>query len=205
MQAAHEFDYLRGLAEKYGHMYAVDEFNAAADNITAEQLKELRGVYAIICTGDNRARIGRWADDSFERRHKIPKREFDFAMQVSQAFLVFEYLARRGIQPFCDKEIEYAPATRKPNWETLPKELSYLIEPAEAYGIFDDVEVLKFLDNAHPKDMEMLATTAERMRLNGHLKILNKWVDQFPSDNRQEVWMVDRLVGVMSLAGLSFE
>lgn len=119
--------------------------------------------------------------------------------------MFFGYLARRGFQPFCDREIEYEPPVQKPNWDNLPKELSYLIDPAEAYGIFDDVEMVTFLENAHPEDIEILTKTAERMRLNGHSSIVSKWMDSFPIDKHPEAWMVYRVVGVMDLAGLKFE
>jgi len=102
MQSNHEFEYLRGVAEKYGKMYAVDEFNAAAGNISADELQELRDVYEIICSGENRTKIELWVGGSFQRRYKIPKKELDFARRIGQLFVFFDYLVRRGIQPFCD-------------------------------------------------------------------------------------------------------
>lgn len=54
-------------------------------------------------------------------------------------------------------------------------------------------------------DMELLARTAERMRINDHWPALNEWMDKFPIDQHYEAWLVYSLVGLMDHAGLKFE
>ncbi|MBI1831133.1 MAG: hypothetical protein HYR84_06755 [Planctomycetes bacterium] len=121
-------------------------------------------------------------------------------------FVLFKYIARRGIQPFCDEELEHAPPALKPNWQNLPSELSYLIDLAEAYGhSLSESDMIEFLENAHPNDLDALTRAAERMRLKGDSKRINKWLDEFPLDKYPEAAMVYSLLGVMDLAGLRFE
>ena len=204
MEHTHEFEYLREVAQKYGLLYGVDELDAAADNMTPERLQELRDVYAIICSGDNRSRIERWIGDSLERRGKISKREFDFAMGVGQVFVLFDYLVRRGIQPFCDEETEYSHPCTKLNRDKLPKELVYLIEPAEIYGIHQsESEIFQFLDRAHRSDMDVLARTAERIRVNRQLTAITEW--RLKDENLPEAELVGWLIMMLLPAGLRYE
>ena len=203
MQSA-DFEYLREPARKYGGMYGVTELEAFVDKVSAAQLEELQSTYAMIANRDDSFRISRWMDDSFERRHQIPKRESDFASQVGQMFVLFGYFARRGIQPFSSGKVEYLEVVIKPNWANLPKELDYLIDVAETYGVYQsETDIILFLEQAHPNDLEVLATTAERIRLNAHSKMIDEWLKR--SDLQTEWSMIFYLMLMFLHAGLNVE
>jgi hypothetical protein len=203
---AKKFEYLRDVARKYGGFYGVQEFESFIDHVSDEQLKELRAAYETIDSRDDSFRISRWIDDCFERRGQITKTEFNFSSDVGQLLLLFDYLSRRGIQPFSSEKVEYVEIIKKPNWENLPHELHYLIDVAEAYGVYSsESDVRVFLDHAHPSDRETLARTAERIRLSRHSTLIDEWVKKHPFEKHQEAWMIYWLVVVMAHAGLDLE
>jgi hypothetical protein len=201
---ARDFEYLRDVARKYGGFYGVQEFESFVDHVSHEELRELCAAYETIDSRDDSFRISRWIDDCFERRGQIPKREFDFSSDVGQLLLLFDYFSRRGIQPFSSQKVEYVEVMKKPNWENLPRELHYLIDVAEVYGVHSsESEVLVFLDHAHPSDRETLARTAERIRLSRHSTLIDEWLKKHPFQKHQEAWMIYWLVVIMADAGLN--
>ncbi len=205
MQEESGFEYLWEAAGKYGNFYAVDEFESFVDNVTEGQLKELRTAYEAIGSRDDSFRISRWMDDCFERRWTMPKRGSDFSMRVHQMFVLFKYFLERGIAPFDSEKVQYIPIYKKPNWQNLPAELEYMIEPAEAYGHYQfESAILDFLDHAHANDMEVLARTAERIRLNGHSTAIDLWLKR-PDLGMTEWALVYWLMMMIFHAGLDFE
>lgn len=82
MADASDFEYLRIVADRYGELYGVHEFNASADNITEEELRVLREVYETLWARSDYPRIGEWTGKCLQHRGKIPKREFEFSARV---------------------------------------------------------------------------------------------------------------------------
>ena len=200
------FEYLRIVAGKYGNFYGVPEFESFVANMTAEQLQELRTAYEAIRSRDDSFRISRWTDECFERQKEIPKLERDFARQVGQLLVLFRYLARAGTAPFSSEEVGHIEILKKPNWQNLPEELQYLIDVAEVYGIHQsESDIWEFLDNAPPNDMEVLASTAERVRLTNHSEIFYEWMKKFPLHKHPESAMIYWLFALLAHAGLEFE
>ncbi len=200
------FDYLRDVADKYGRFYAVKEFESFVDSVTDEQIRELSAAYHLINFRGDAPAISRWIDHCFEFRNNVPKLEFDFSSKVGQLLLLFQYLGDRGIQPFASRAVQYVEQTKAPDWSNLPGDLHYLIELAEEYGVYSNEEdVITFLNRAHPNDLEKLAIAAERMRLNGHIELVNQWLKRFPLDKHPEAWLIHCLLTVMDHAGFKFD
>jgi hypothetical protein len=115
-------------------------------------------------------------------------------------------MAEQNVPPFSSYEVAFIEKHNPPNWNNLPRELEYLKDIAEVYGVYySGSDMLKFLDQASEKDMEILSSTAEKIRLNGHAKMINEWIDQFDMVKHTEASMVYCLLGVMDQAGLQFD
>jgi len=93
-----------------------------------------------------------------------------------------------------------------PDWEKLPEPLHYLIHPAEKYGIYlADAAMINFLQHkATAEDLNELATTAERIRVNGDYERIIQWLKQYSMVDHREAYLVSNLVGVMDYADLDF-
>lgn len=203
---SNHFDYLKHAATKFGRFYLVRDFESFVDTITEDQLGELRAVHSLIEAKQDSAPISRWIDDSFARRGKIPKRDSDFSAQVGQMFRLFDYLGRRGIQPFSSGTVAYLETPRTPNWKNLPLEMHYLIQAAEKYGVYSsEMEILDFLERAGPENLETLARVAEIIRLNNHWIAIDQWIIDHPMDTHEESAMVYWLQAVLAYAGLDSE
>lgn len=88
----------------------------------------------------------------------------------------------------------------------LPAELSYLVEPALDFGRFQlDEHICNFLDSATPKQMEELASVAERVRLYDHYPAVNHFLDAHPITDHEQAARLYFLFSVMDHADLSFE
>jgi hypothetical protein len=201
-----EFGYLRNSASKYGTLYNASEIERFINQISDAQLAELRAAHGAILSKHGAFAISRWIDECGEKYGQISKLDFEFSRQVGQLLNLFHHLARRGIEPFTSDDLSYVPKTTKPDWQSFPGELSYLIEVAEAFSAHSsESEWHEFLSRAHPSDLKMLVTSAERMRVNRHLPLLNQWIDEHPMDKNPAAWMLYSMLGLMDHAALNFE
>jgi hypothetical protein len=88
----------------------------------------------------------------------------------------------------------------------LPDDLSYLAEPALEYGRFQfDEHIFDFLESATPKQMEELASVAERVRINDHYPAVNRFLDKHPITEHEQTACLYFLFLVLDYAELSFE
>lgn len=105
-----------------------------------------------------------------------------------------------------DSQMEPARLTDPGILVELPDELSYLVESALEYGRFQlDEHIFNFLDSATPKQMQELASIAERVRLNDHYPAVNRFLDQYPITDHEQAACLYFLFGVLDHADLSFE
>src|SRR5262245_55257450 len=123
------FEYLREPARKYGRFYFVDDFASFIDGMTQDSLLEIRNVYDQIDAHGDAYRIAAWIDDNAQQRKR--DREGEFSQSVGQLIVLFDHLAKRGIQPFSTGRVEFVRAARKPDWKNLPSALNYLVDPSE--------------------------------------------------------------------------
>jgi len=200
------FEYLRSVATKYGKYYFADEIQEFLDQITAEQKSDLAAAYHEIESKGDSLPISSWVRDCSKNKDAVSEGEHEFSCEVGQLFVLFKQLAERGVSPFTSGNVRYIEIQKKPNWDNVPTEIAYLAEAARAYAKYQtEGEMLDFLEKASEDDMEMLTRTAEKMRLNGHLAILNNWLDRYMDGEHQEAWIVYCLLGLMDHAGLNFE
>ena len=91
-------------------------------------------------------------------------------------------------------------------FDHLPGELSYLIEPAQKYGIhqFDD-DVDAFLSNATDSDLADLFSVAATVKANGHYEAVNTWLDEFEITDSNDAANLYFLFGLLDAADLEFE
>jgi hypothetical protein len=206
MNGIAQFGYLSGVANKYGSLYFENDFQAVIDGIKQDQLQELAAAYEAIESKRHAHAISKWIHHCFAEKLKVSRKEFRFSQEVGQLFVLFGHLATRGFPPFNSRTVEFVQQHKKPNWDNLPQELGYLAEVAEKYGgNYTESDILEFLDHAREDDMELLARTAERIRLNSQSKQIDEWLRRFPMDKHQEAWLVHCLLGVMDHAGLAFD
>lgn len=84
----------------------------------------------------------------------------------------------------------------------LPTELKYLIAPAEKYGIYrSDCLIGDFLDKATDFELAELRAIAERYRLNGHPRMVDNFLDEFPITEHEQSAQLYHLFGVIDAAG----
>jgi hypothetical protein len=205
MQGTVEFAYIRKAAHEYGTLYFSLELDAFVREATNKQLQELESAYEEIRRRGDVHRITLWREECLRTRANLAYDEFTFSEQVSRLFVLFRCLGEHKIAPFSSNAVGFERPARIPNWDHLPKELEYLREPATTYGKYtSEQQVLAFLDQARPEDLDALARTAERIRLNDHNELINEWFDRFPFDKHQESWLVYWLFGVMDHAGLQW-
>jgi hypothetical protein len=206
MQPFAELGYLRELAGKYGTFYMAFEFDNFVKSSTREQLEELAMGYLEIARREDSAVISRWIDYCREHRKTVPEDQFRFGMALSQLFMLFEYLADNGIEPFDSREIDLLPEKRKLDWNKLPDSLHYLIPTTDIYGhLHSEQLVEEFLLNADQPSIEQLASLAEEIRSKQHYAVVLAWLKKYPIDKHPEACKIFWLFGLLDLAGLDFE
>lgn len=206
MRDVQRFEYLQDAALKFGQFYFVDEIEAFLDRATSTQLAELSNAYAAIDSRNDAPELSRWIRTCQNGGSGTEEEELEFASRVGQLFVLFRRLADRNVQPFSNGRVRFEEVSRPPDWNNVPKELDYLLEPAESYGCYaTEHEMIAFLENATDSDTDLLARTAERLRLSGDKRILDSWLDKNLDGDHEEAWRVYCLLGVMDHAGLDFE
>jgi hypothetical protein len=206
MQTSDDFSYLRAVAEKYGNLYMAKEFEDFCEQASQEQLRELAAAYESIADREDSLRLSRWIENCTKLGYQLSRHERLFSQRVGQLFLLFDHLARRGLAPFADGRVAFIESYVRPNWANLPEQLQYLVEAAEVHGVhYTESDMWEHLACVREEDMELLARTAEKIRLNGHFEVINRWLDRFEMVKHREAAMVYFMLGVMDHAGLRFE
>lgn len=104
--------------------------------------------------------------------------------------------------------LENPPDYGTPDWSRLPAGCEYLIEPAERLGLFaSEATQLHQMDRFSDRDFDELRELAARMKADNAATILGKWFDEGYDDllNRRDLQMVESLISLMTLCGISFE
>src|SRR4051812_16790275 len=126
--------YVAPLARKYAvHQPWVDRYNAMIDRLTKDQLNEIAGLYERIADSNHAKELASWVSGFWISEAQPPR----LVQQVFELFGIFELLADRGVAPFSSWKVEFIQPLPRLDWRKLPNELSYLIEPAEKYGIYN--------------------------------------------------------------------
>jgi hypothetical protein len=200
------FPYLRDVALKYGSFWLAREFESFAATATPEQLMELAAAYDEICRREDVMRISRWMADNITFTDLIGPPDREYCQQVGQLFLLFDHLADKNIAPFASRQVRYIERVRIPDWTNVPEVLRYLIPFAEKYGKYvTESNILDFLDRAGEIDMEQLASAAEQIRLNGHHRLIDDWLQKHSMVEHEEASLFFWLLMMLDHADLSFE
>lgn len=92
-----------------------------------------------------------------------------------------------------------------PILDLLPEDLKYLIKPAMEYGCHHiDDDIFDFLDRATEREMEDLATIAERVLIRGDYARVIAFLDKHPITDSDEAANLYFLFGVLDYADLQF-
>jgi len=206
MQASLDLSYLRSIAKKYGNFWLLREIHDFVDHIHENkgQLAELASAYEMIEKKEDIADISRWIYYCSENTNGLSKEEQTFSREVAKLLLLFSHLGEKNISPFSSFRVGLIKKPpQEPKWQNLPKELNYLIDASEMYGVYGNEEdIRRFLNKARPDDMQALAQVSERIRLNGHRELLEDWLDHFPIEKHEEARLVWNLLWVISEAGV---
>jgi hypothetical protein len=206
MQASSDFEYLREAATKYGKFWLADEFQAFLQSATETEVRDLREIYESIRSRGDAERLSRWIDRCGRPRVDVSYDEREFCRRVGRLLVLFDFLGENLLVPFSSGDVQYVEPVRTPDWSNLPSELEYLREPADSFGRYSsEGEVGDFLARATPEDLELLARTAEQVRVNRHHELITQWFERNPFDTHYEAWLVYWLFGVMDHAGLRWE
>lgn len=201
MSRSVEFDYLRQIARQYGDLLTEEDFHRCADTRDSQQLRELASAYDAIDSRGHVRAISEWL--VHRTTTAVDERERLFSWQVGRLLLLFGYLEKKGIAPFSSGRVRIIEEKKTPNWGNLPSELQYLVDAVQHCGqLSTEGDVMSFLDRASDGDLEVLARTAEQIRLHGHMKAINEWMDRFPLTEYQEAWLVYCLLLLMDHANL---
>lgn len=104
--------------------------------------------------------------------------------------------------------LESPPDYGTPDWTQLPVGFEYLAEPAERFGLFLSEETqCHQIDRFSEHDFQELQDLAARMHADNGSDVLGKWFDEGLDDysTRRELQMVESLISVMTLCGISYE
>jgi len=184
-----EFSYLSDVLNRYtNHDGNVSDYDHLIASFTADDLKRVSEAYEEIVRRDDTRALSTFISQSF-----VPGKPMTRAWEL---FQLFDALARKGLKPFVDKEVEYSPAPRMLDWTKLPADLSYLREFAAKYGVNQFEEDRRRLAK-EISDIELaeLAALADRVRQPGEMDRIYEWRMQYDGDPEPELvaWLVQIL------------
>jgi hypothetical protein len=206
MCTAQAFQYLRDVAKKYGTFYLTEEFDRFIGSATDQQLAELEHAYNTIDARGDCEKISRWVDYALFQGGEVRPEEVSFAQGVGQLFALFRHLGDHDISPFSTRKVQFINATKKLDWDNVPSELAYLVDPAGVYGVYcTEKDICDFLESANDDDMQTLSDIAKTIRQNGDFERINKWLDVFPMSTHPEACHVYFLLGLLDHAGFKFQ
>jgi len=179
-----KFAYINDVLSKYTVSHgSVNEYNQLIDHLTPSQIEEIADLYRKIANSGNATPISEWIN---AQGYPTP-REWEL-------FVLFNALARKGIKPFSEREVEYTLPPKQLDWSKLPSELIYLCIPAMKYGKYWSHEQrIRLRSEISDADMAELARVAERLRAFDELERIWKWRQQHQGESEEELiaWLID--------------
>jgi hypothetical protein len=195
-----EFFYLQNAARKFGvHNGFVDRYNEMLDNLSTKEIEELAAVYEEIERRRHSVNLSNWIEKSGTRVAGAARSVFDL-------FLVFDLLGERNIAPFNARTIVYEPTEAPFDWSNLPTHLSYLIEPAQEFGVYQfEDSINRFVQKISHSHRRQLNEIQRRIRSQGHVDDIYCWLDRYPIREHREARLVAYLIEVLKAAGFPIE
>jgi hypothetical protein len=192
--------YVGDAAKKYAiHQGWLDRYNAMIDGLSKDQLGEITALYNRIADSNHATELAAWVSSFWASEGKSP----ELPQQVFEIFGIFELLADRGIAPFRCWRVEFIQPLPAMDWTKLPKELSYLIKPAEKYGVFNTNKAAaragSRLTESERSELEQLS---KRLRRSKDVAIAQKWLQEHSDLEHKEAECVVYLFQVMEEAGI---
>ena len=169
-----EFIYLRPAGEKFGMGMTVQGKERIIDSLVPNDLVLLRATYEELVRRQDAVAVSCWIQEFERDRLKNPRPwKMEAGQMLFQLFHFFDLLGERNIAPFNSRSVTYCPPQELPDWSDLPPDLSYIIEPAERYGVADDL----FVDTLTAEQVEEIALLAERLKCKRQGSLLQEWLD----------------------------
>jgi hypothetical protein len=202
-----KYEAVRPYASRYGEMYSAAEEADFLRHLTTQQLGDLRAAYSLLATLSDARSLSSWIDHCARCKDSVSRPELTLSRQIAKLLVLFEHLSEMHISPFDSGRVVRIQASNKPDWETLPVELAYLIDVATRYRTCStDLDKAQVLERATQEDLETLACCAEMIRVRRHYPLINHWLDSaFACGNDDAAWMIYNLIGLLDLAGLEVE
>ena len=198
-----ELRYLRRPAVKFGFHFLVEDYDEVIRRLSPNALRELAEVSERIRRNGHQRAISQWIAECYD-----PEDPVGYDGAVTSMLFLLDELGERGMSPFHRGmpffvEIE---DTEPLDWTKLPEELSYLIEPAEKYGVYQcSAEMGEFFENMTPEEEEELVRAYERIAVADHKQMIHEWLDGYPNTEHREASLVFWLLGVMDAMRLGNE
>jgi hypothetical protein len=141
MTREHPFPYIRGVAGLYGvddvqvedPLGKVYDRNSFVRSLTAADYEALGNIYREIDARGDAAHISEWALSKDANDGLKDERRRAFLL-----FVLFRALGDEwGVEPFSDKTVRLVAPPPKPlDWSKLPESLTWIVKPAEKYGVY---------------------------------------------------------------------
>lgn len=181
----HPFQYLASALEKYAvdDVQVKQEQDRIVDSLTAADLTELARVYREIERRGDALALSRFSRGPRDDEWGLERR------RVWLLFCLFHALARRDIEPFASRTVEYQGEVVQLDWSKLPPELQYLAGPAEKYGKYQFMEdVWNFFDRMTPAEYEELLEVERRGKEDW--KKIDEFLDRYPMTEHKECALI---------------
>lgn len=197
-----QFEYLLPALDMIKGMGTVQDIESFVENIGPDDLALLSSAYAAILKKNHSEAVSMWT--SAEPSSKVPERNARWT--TTQLLFIFDRLANKRMSPFDSRQVKYIERKKKTaNWLDLPEEVSYVIPYAKQYGAYDDDTADPIIDAMTGDDLNELAMVAERMRMNGHARILRDWKLRFPITEYIESAMLNSLIRLLDDLDFKFD
>lgn len=202
--SAIDFEYLKNMADRFGTLYFIDDFEAAIRILTESELAELRDVYQEVSRREDWYEVSRWIDASVCNRSNQMSREVrQFAARVGQLFVLFRRLEQNGIEPFASERRGFIPEMKPLQWDKLPGTIRYVGTWAEHFDKSSEGHEPEIaVTGLSNEDLVRLEAIAVRIRDNAHLDLINRWIDEYDMMDHRESWLVYRLLGMLDAYGM---
>jgi len=198
-----ELRYLRRPAVKFGFIFVTQDYDEVIRRLSPDALRELAEVSERIRRNGHQRPISQWITECYG-----PEDPVGYDGAVTNMLFLLDELGERGMSPF-DRGMPFfveIEDTEPLDWTKLPEELSYLIEPAEKYGVYQSsAQKAEFFENMTPEEEEELVRAYERIAVAGHMQMINEWLDRYPITDHREAALVWGLLSVMDAMGLGNE
>lgn len=167
-----EFEYLQPIAMRFGKYYELHQIRAFIEGLSSEDRAAIQICFDEFSARQDDEAFSNWIAST--RTSAWDESPLGDAFRLMLLFDVIGLLARFKLEPTI---ISSPAATPKFDWSSLPKELRYLIGPAQRYGRADSVEAqTELMHWLRQEEKNKLLQVAVGIRENNHAPIIERWI-----------------------------